>query len=87
MYRFDLGEIRYVGIEVVSTNGDSFEITNASARVLQNGKEVTTLSVAIYGGKMIALFSADSPGSYFVNFSYTIGAEKFVDPVRIEVTA
>ena len=86
MYRFALGEIRNIGIEITSRSGDVFEITNATCKVIRHNETVSTQAATVDGARVLTLFSEDAPGVSVAQFSYTLGAEKFITPVEVEVS-
>ena len=81
------GEIRQVGIEVISQlNQDfiidaaDFSILDSSGNVLENG------TPTIEGHKIITLFSAAQAGKFYVEFTYHIGPEIIKAKIYIEVS-
>lgn len=83
---FDKGEIRSVGIEVVSNDCcSSFVIDTAEYYVTKDDKVVDRGQCAIDGHKLIMLFNAEEKGRYKIIFTYTIAEEKLIDDVTVEV--
>lgn len=81
-----LGEVREVGIEVISNLGEAFliedskfEITTARGTFINKG--VPTVE----HHKIITLFDANEVGSYVVIFTYHIGPETLKAKISVEV--
>lgn len=80
------GEVRRIGIEVVSQVNDSFaidtadySITDSAGRVIENG--IPTID----GHKIETLFSANNIGRFFCEFTYRIGPEILKAKIYLEV--
>jgi hypothetical protein len=84
---FDKGEIRIIGIEVVSNSrcNNFFVIDTAEFYVTKDDKVVDRGQCPIDGHKLVMLFNAEEKGRYKVVFTYTIAAEKLIDSVSVEV--
>lgn len=82
---FDSGEIRSVGIEVVSKCNNQFAIDTAEFVITKDSEVVEQGKAVIDGHKLIMLFHAAEKGRYKVMFIYTIADEKLIDYVNIEV--
>lgn len=80
-----LGEIREVGIEVVSNIRQDFVIDVAEYQVVKDNIEVDRGYPTIDNHKILTLFSATEKGKYTVIFKYHIGAEIFIAKVYVEV--
>lgn len=80
-----LGEIREVGIEVISNIRQDFVIDVAEYSVLKDNVEVDKGYPTIKEHKILTLFSATEKGRYTVVFKYHIGAEIFKAKVYVEV--
>lgn len=80
-----LGEIREVGIEVVSNIRQDFVIDVAEYQVVKDNIEIDRGYPTIDGHKILTLFSATEKGKYTVIFKYHIGAEIFIAKVYVEV--
>lgn len=80
------GEIREIGIEVYSKANQTFSIDAADYTVLQaDGQQMDSGIPTIDGYRILTLFSAGAAGKYTVTFTYTIGAQKFMADVLVEV--
>lgn len=83
---FNKGEVRKVGIEVISQVNDSFAIDAADFTIhMDDGTEIETGSATIDGHKILALFSANEIGKYVCEFSYHIGPEILKAKINVEV--
>lgn len=80
-----LGEIREVGIEVVSNIRQDFVIDVAEYKVVKDNIEIDRGYPTIDNHKILTLFSATEKGKYTVIFKYHIGAEIFIAKVYVEV--
>lgn len=80
-----LGEIREVGIEVISNIRQDFVIDAADYQILKDNVEVDKGLPTIDKHKILTLFSAMEKGRYVVIFKYHIGAEIFKAKVYVEV--
>lgn len=80
-----LGEVREVGIEVVSNIRQDFVIDVAEYSVIKDNTEVDRGYPTIDGHKILTLFSATEKGKYTVIFKYHIGSEIFIAKVYVEV--
>lgn len=79
------GEIRTIGIEVISKKGNPFVIDTAECEVLLKDETVEKNLCTIDGHKILTLFHAEQEGRYKLMFIYTIAEEKLIDIVTIEV--
>lgn len=80
------GEVRKVGIEVISQIGETFVIETADYKILKADGTVLENGVAsIDGNTIITLFSAQETGQFVVVFTYRIGAEILIGKVFIKV--
>ena len=82
---FEKGEIRTVGIEVVSRVGNQFVIDTAECTVSLEGEVLDKSICTIDGHKILTLFHAEQEGRHKLIFSYTIAEERLIDIVTIEV--
>lgn len=80
-----LGEVREVGIEVVSDINQDFVIDTAEYSIVKNDIEVDRGYPTIDNHKILTLFTAKNIGKYYVVFKYHIGAEIFKAKVHMEV--
>lgn len=80
-----LGEIREVGIEVVSNIRQDFVIDVAEYSVLKDSAEIDRGYPTINEHRILTLFTASKVGKYTVIFKYHIGPEIFVAKVYVEV--
>lgn len=80
------GEVRQVGIEVLSQLNQDFVIDAADFSIIKGSEEtVETGTPTIDGHKIVTLFSAQQSGSYYVEFTYHIGPEIMKAKVYLEV--
>lgn len=82
------GEVRQIGIEVVSQLTQDFVIETADYRILKkDGTEIETGTATIDAHKILTLFSAASidPGQYYCEFTYRIGPEILKAKISVEV--
>jgi hypothetical protein len=81
------GEVRQIGISVVSQADTAFVISYADYAV-QDSKDaiVEQGSATIEGHKVVMLFSATTNGSYTCEFTYRIGAEILKAKINVSVT-
>lgn len=88
MYSFRQGEIREIGIEVISKSEQNFTIDAADFETTQAGQTQVLDSglPTIDGHQISTLFSASTPGKFNVTITYTIGPEKFKAKLYVEVT-
>lgn len=85
MYRFKVGEIRKVGIEVTSADDQNFTIDAADYRIILQESETDHGIPTIDGHKIMVLFSASTAGKYQIELTYVIGPEKFKAQLFAEV--
>ena len=85
MVIFD-GEVRQIGIEVISNTGQEFVIDAAEYSVEDSdGTEIENGLPAIDGHKITMLFTASGTGVFFVIFKYHIGPEILIAKIDVEV--
>ena len=85
--KFLLGEVRQVGIEVISTVNQSFVIAAADYSI-ENRESFDVISAGtatIEDYKILTLFAAASVGKFQVVFTYRIAAEILKAVVYIDV--
>jgi hypothetical protein len=82
------GEVRQVGIEVISTISQSFTISTADYSIENRttGEISSTGTATIDGNKILTLFTGSAPGKYQVVFTYRIGPEILKAIVYVDVT-
>lgn len=81
-----LGEIREIGIEVVSDIKQDFVIDTAEYSIIDSvNNEIDRGYPTIDNHKILTLFPANNLGKYYVIFKYHIGAEIFKAKVYVEV--
>ncbi len=70
------GEVRNVGIEVVSKVHQDFVIENAEYSIIKPTGEIIETGIAtIDDKKIVTLFAANNRGNYYCEFTYRIGSE------------
>lgn len=80
------GEVRIVGIEVISQVQQDFIIEGAEFAITQKEGVVIEKGVAtVDGHKIFTLFSANETGRYLCEFTYRIGPEVLKAKVIVEV--
>jgi hypothetical protein len=80
------GEVREVGIEVINQAGDDFEISTANYVIYTRDEtSVTSGTATIDDHKILTLFSANTQGQFFVEFTYQIASETLKAKVFVEV--
>lgn len=82
------GEVRQVGIEVVSQLAQDFIIETADYRILKkDGTEIENGISTIDEHKILTIFSAATldPGQYYCEFTYRIGPEILKAKICVEV--
>lgn len=79
------GEVRQVGIEVISNKAQTFIIDNADYMIDNLNGQIDSGGATIDGHKILTLFSATTPGSHSILFTYRIGAEIFKAKIYVEV--
>lgn len=84
--RLQVGEIREVGIEVISQLSQGFIIDAAEYEILKkDGTEIDRGFPMIENHKLITLFNASEKGLFYVTFKYHIGAEILKARILVEV--
>jgi hypothetical protein len=80
------GEVRKIGIEVISQTNQNFIIETAEY-IIKNTKDeaIGNGFATIEDHKIITLFTAESKGSYTCDFIYRIGPEILKAKVNINV--
>lgn len=81
------GEVRRIGIEVMSQVNDNFMIDTAGYKVI-NASNNTVLESGIPTideHKIMLLFSAREVGKYYIEFEYHIGPEILKANIYMEV--
>lgn len=80
------GEVRRIGIEVISTTEQDFIIEAADFIVKNENKEIVETGIpTIDNHKILTLFSAIEKGKFYVEFTYRIGPEIIKDSVYVQV--
>jgi hypothetical protein len=80
------GEVRQVGIEVISQVKQDFIIENADYRIIKrDGTLIEQGTATVEGHKILTLFSGQSEGVFYCEFTYRIGAEILKAKVLMEV--
>ena len=80
------GEVRQVGIEVISKVKQNFIIEASDYKILKiDGTVVETGESTIDGYKILTLFSAQEQGIYNIEFTYRIGPEILKAKLYVEV--
>ncbi len=80
------GEIRRVGIEVSSSENETFTIDAAEYRILDSDNQELEVGFPdIEDHRITTLFNASEVGIYFVIFKYHIGPEILKAKVVVEV--
>jgi hypothetical protein len=81
------GEVKQIGIAVVSQSSTAFVISSADHVVYDSKDEVVEQgSSTIEGHKIVMLFSATSNGNFICEFTYRIGAEILKAKINVSVT-
>ena len=84
--KIQVGEIREVGIEVISRLNQEFVIDAAEYQIIKkDGTEVEKSIPTINGHKLLILFNATEKGLFYVIFKYHIGPEILKAKVLVEV--
>ena len=80
------GEVREVGIEVFNELGQDFEIETAEYEVVDTQERTIDKGYAdIKGHRILALFSAQERGRFYMVFTYRIGPEILKAKIFLEV--
>jgi hypothetical protein len=79
------GEVRIVGIEVISQVQQDFIIEGAEFAITQDGEVIEKGEATVDGHKIFTLFSANETGRYLCEFTYRIGPEVLKAKVIVEV--
>ncbi len=80
------GEVRQVGIEVISQVKQDFIIETADYKILKvDGTEIEKGNAVIQGKKVLTLFSANDVGKHYCEFTYRIGPEILKAKIYVEV--
>lgn len=80
------GEVREVGIEVISQLGQDFVIDVAEYKIINKDKEVLEEGFpTIDRHKILLLFNATEKGEFSVIFKYHIGPEILKAKICVEV--
>lgn len=83
---FDEGEIRKVGLEVFNNLKQDFVIDTAEFELFDDhGVSLDKGLLTINGHEIMTLFHAVKKGKYLMVFRYTIGVEKLIDKISIQV--
>ncbi len=81
------GEVRRLGIEVISTAGQDFMIEAADYMIKNKDDEIVDKGVpTIDNHKLIALISAKEKGNYYCEFTYHIGSEILKASIFVQVS-
>jgi hypothetical protein len=80
------GEVRQIGIEVISQVKQDFIIENAEYRIISRDGTLVEKGVAsVEGHKILTLISGSSAGVFYCEFTYRIGPEILKAKVLVEV--
>ena len=80
------GEVRKIGIEVVSQLSQEFKIDSADFSIMKiSGEAVENGMATIEEHKILTLFSAQEIGKYYCEFTYRIGPEILKAKIYVEV--
>lgn len=81
------GEVRQIGIEVISRVREDFEIETAEYEIKKPDDDtIIQAGVAtIEGNKILTLFSASHTGTFYCTLTYRIGPEILKAKLRLEV--
>ena len=80
------GEVRQIGIEVISQLNQDFIIDAADFSILDNTRQTIENGIpTIEGHKIIMLFSGQKAGRYNILFTYHVGPEIMKAKIYIEV--
>lgn len=83
---FDLGETRYVRLQIKAINNQIFKINTASYKLItEAGAIETTGDCEIVDHMILALISPTNTGRYKVVISYEIGNEVLIEVVEVVV--
>lgn len=83
---FNKGEIRRVGIEVFNNIKQDFIIDTADYELFnERGDLLDSGLLTINGHVLTTLFFANESGKYRFSFRYTIGVERLIDNIYIQV--
>lgn len=82
---FQKGEVKKIGIEVISQINQDFVIEGADYKIIKEGTEVESAVATIEGHKILALFSAQEIGKFHCEFTYRIGPEILKAKIYLEV--
>lgn len=81
-----VGELRQIGIEITSNIGQDFIIESADYTIIKaDGTIVENGAATIEDKKILTLFSANTGGNFFCEFTYRIASEILKAKVRILV--
>lgn len=81
------GEVRRLGIEVISTTNQDFVIEAADYSIKKTDGEIVETGIpTIDEHKILALFSAQETGNYDCEFTYHIGPEILKANISVRVT-
>lgn len=80
------GEVRKVGIEVISQLNQNFVIDAADFSIMKASGEVVEIGIpTIDNYKIATLFSANEVGKFYCEFTYRIGPEILKAKIFVEV--
>lgn len=80
------GEVRRIGIEVVSQLNQDFEIEAADFVIFKSNGEIVERGIpTIEEYKIMTLFSAQDKGQHHCEFTYRIGPEILKAKIYVEV--
>jgi hypothetical protein len=80
------GEVRQIGIEVLSQVKQDFVITSADYKITDiNGNEVENGSAMVDNKRISTLFSGLNIGAFYCDFIYRIGPEILKARIYVEV--
>lgn len=83
---FKKGEVRKIGIEVVSQLNQDFIIEAADFSIIKiNGEIVENGIPTIEEHKILTLFAANQVGKFYCEFTYRIGPEILKAKIYVEV--